>query len=321
MRPWMLGWMLAGLIAFGFGCESSNPDDPDPSIEVVTTTNIVGDLVENVGGEHVRVQALMGPGVDPHLYRASEGDVSRMNNADIIIYNGLDLEGRMTNVLAQMKQQGRNTVALAEEAVSEDVLLESEEFEGNFDPHIWLDVQLWQQAAEHVADVLAEHDPEHADAYRANAETFTDTLGELDTYVRERADEVEDEQRVLITSHDAFRYFGRAYDFEVRGLQGISTDVEAGTADVRRLADFVAERRIPALFVETSVSQRGIEAVREAVRDRGFDVTIGGTLYGDALGSPGTDAGTYTGMVRHNVDTIVEGLSGEAGEAAEAPAE
>lgn len=321
MRLWILGGLIGALLGWGVGCDASSSDEENPSVEVVATTNVVGDLVEQIGGESVSIESLMGPGVDPHLYRASEGDVSRMNEADIIVYNGLDLEGQMTNVLARMGQQGRSTVALAEEAVSEDMLLESAEFEGNYDPHIWLDVELWQRAAAHIADVLAEHDPDHADVYQSNAEAYLDTLDELDAYVHERAAEVADEQRVLITSHDAFRYFGEAYDFEVRGLQGISTDVEAGTADVRQLADFVAERQIPALFVETSVSQRGIEAVREAVRDRGFDVVIGGTLYGDALGSPGTEAGTYTGMVRHNIDTIVEGLSDEAVEAAERPAE
>jgi manganese/zinc/iron transport system substrate-binding protein len=231
-----------------------------------------------------------------------------MMRADLLFYNGLHLEGKMTEIFAQMRQRKGGAYAVAEEGIAPDKRRESPSFAGNYDPHVWFDVSLWMEAARYVERVLAEVDTAHAAAYAAKAAAYRAQLAELDAYVRERAAEVPAPQRVLITSHDAFGYFGRAYGFEVRGLQGISTATEAGTADVQALSAFVAERRIPALFVESSVSSRGIEAVREAVRSRGFGVRLGGTLYGDALGSPDSGADTYVGMVRHNIDTIVEAL-------------
>lgn len=307
------GLVWAGLIAcLVVGCrpvgDASQAALGERTVRIVTTTSIIADLMREVGGERVEVQGLMGPGVDPHLYTASEGDVTRMANADLIVYNGLDLEGKMTDVLAEIAERGRPTVALAEESVPDSLLLESPDYAGNYDPHIWLDVQLWKRAARHAAATLAAMDTAHAAVYEANAAAYADSLDRLDAYVRAQAERIPARQRALITSHDAFRYFGRAYGFEVRGLQGISTATEAGTADVQRLAAFVAERRIPAMFVETSVPRRGIEAVQAAVRARGFDVKIGGTLYGDALGGPSTPAATYLGMVRTNIDTIVSGL-------------
>lgn len=295
------------------GCEPTQDAD-DGRLDVVATTSMIADLAREIGGEHVDVEGLMGPGVDPHLYKASEGDVTHMSQADVVLYNGLHLEGKMTDVFEQMGGRGIPTYALAEESIAEDSLLESAQFTGNYDPHVWFDVALWQQVARRAAEVLAEHAPEHAQTFQQNLEAYLHEMEELDAYVRQRVAQLPDSLRVLVTSHDAFGYFGRAYGFDVRGLQGISTAAEAGTADVQELADFVAERRIPALFVESSVSPRGIEAVRQAVRARGFDVSIGGTLYGDALGDPGTPAGTYLGMIRHNVDTIVQSLGGAAGD-------
>lgn len=313
LLPALGGWLGIGLMLVA-GCQpvGEGPGTgaalADRPVRVVTTTNIIADLMRSVGGERVEVAGLMGPGVDPHLYKASEGDVTRMADADLIVYNGLDLEGKMADVLAQIARRGRPTVALAGASVPERLLLESPDYAGNYDPHIWLDVRLWERAARHAARVLAEMDTAHAAVYEANARAYADSLDRLDAYVRAQAERIPGRQRVLITSHDAFRYFGQAYGFEVRGLQGISTAAEAGTGDVQRLARFVAERRIPAMFVETSVPQRGIEAVQAAVRARGFDVRIGGALYGDALGGIGTSAATYPGMVRANIDTIVEGL-------------
>ena len=300
-------FVLVGCQPAGDAARSSRAFSERP-VRVVATTSIIADLVAVIGGEQVDVQGLMGPGVDPHLYKASEGDVTRMAGADLVVYNGLDLEGKMTDVFAQMKQRSTPTVALAAESIPDSLLLESPAYAGNYDPHVWLDVELWQRAAQHLAQTLAAMDTAHAAMYEANAAAYADTLDQLDAYVHERAVQVPEQQRVLITSHDAFRYFGRAYEFEVRGLQGISTATEAGTADVQRLADFVVDRRIPAMFVETSVPRRGIEAVQAAVRAQGFDVAIGGTLYGDALGSPDTPAASYVGMVRSNIDTIAEGL-------------
>lgn len=292
-------------------CGPARQPGGDGKLHIVATTSMIADLARQIGGEHVRVTGLMGPGVDPHLYQASEGDVVRMSTADVVLYNGLHLEGKMADIFHQMNRRDIRTVALAEEAIPQDMLIESPTFAGNFDPHVWFDVTLWKRVAEQVGKVLAEMDAEHSQEYSRRLDAYVLWMDSLDAYVRGRASELPEDRRVIITSHDAFGYFGRAYGFEVRGLQGISTATEAGTADVQRLAAFVAERRIPAMFIETSVSARGIEAVREAVRARGFEVAIGGTLYGDALGNPNTPEGTYLGMIGHNIDTIIEALKGE----------
>lgn len=314
LKRWIMYWspllVLGMLLA---GCAPSpgtngTQDFSNRTINIVTTTSMIADVVGIVGGERVAVQGLMGPGVDPHLYKASEGDVARMAGADVIFYNGLHLEGKMTEVFEQMAGRNIPTIAVAEGGVPDSLRLGSELFTGNYDPHVWFDVTLWSSVAQYIADELTQMDSTHAAIYKANAQAYLKELEVLDAYVRERAEEIPAEQRVLVTSHDAFGYFGRAYGFEVRGLQGISTATEAGTADVQELAEEVARRRIPAMFVESSVSPRGIEAVREAVRARGFEVAIGGTLYGDALGRADTPAGAYLGMVRHNIDTIVDAL-------------
>jgi len=306
----MVGFICIGLLVVVVAaCTESGGDSMDGRVRVVATTSILADLANTVGGDRVSVEGLMGPGVDPHLYKASEGDVTAMAGAHLIVYNGLDLEGKMTDVFAEMKERGQPTTALAREALADSVLLGSTDYAGNFDPHVWMDVQLWSRAARHLAEELARIDTSNADIYRTRAQSYADTLAQVDAELRSLAQGVPEPLRVLITSHDAFRYFGRAYGFEVRGLQGISTASEAGTADVQRLADFVARREIPAMFVESSVPRRGIDAVRAAVRAKGFDVEIGGTLYGDALGSPGTPAGTYIGMVRSNMQTITRALT------------
>ncbi len=279
-------------------------------VRAVATTGMVADLVRQVGGERVEVEALMGPGVDPHLYRPSEGDVARLAGADVVFYNGLHLEGKMGEVLEQIESRGIPAEPVAE-AIGPARLMAPPAFAGAYDPHVWMDVSLWRTAAGAVAERLAALDPTHADGYRARLAAYQTRLDSLDAWVRGRAAEVPEEQRVLVTAHDAFGYFGRAYGFEVRGLQGISTAAEAGTADVQALAAFVAERRIPALFVETSVSPRAIEAVRAAVRARGFEVQVGGNLYSDALGGPGSGAETYEGMIRSNTNAIVDALRGQ----------
>ena len=278
-------------------------------IKVVATTGMVGDLAERVGAGRVDVETLMGPGIDPHVYKASEGDIRRLEAADLILFNGLHLEAKLADVLERIGTQ-RRTQAVTD-LVPRERLLRPAAFAGNYDPHVWFDVQIWMDAVRQVRDTLASADRGHAALYRRNAAAYLAELERLDSYVREQARRVPRERRVLVTAHDAFNYFGLAYGFEVRGLQGISTATEAGASDVSRLAEFIAERRIPAIFVETSVSPRTIEAVRAAVRSRGFDVEIGGRLFSDAMGDPGTPEGTYPGMVRHNVDAIVGGLLGE----------
>jgi manganese/zinc/iron transport system substrate-binding protein len=294
------------LAACGQPAAQAEVDLSQRPIRVVTTIGMIADAVQVIGGERVQVTGLMGPGVDPHLYKASEGDVIRMAEADVIFYNGLHLEAKMAEVFEQM--QGRvRTVAVTDD-IDRSLLMAPPEFQGAYDPHAWFDVTLWMQAVEEVRDTLVDMDPDNADLYRTNAEAYLAELNDLHAYVQAQAARVPEEQRVLITAHDAFNYFGRAYGFEVRGLQGISTATEAGTADVQALADFIAQRRIPAIFVESSVPQRNVEAVQAAVRAKGFDVVIGGQLFSDAMGNPGTPEGTYIGMVRHNIDTIVQAL-------------
>lgn len=279
------------------------------TVQVVATTGMIADLATEVGGDRVEVAALMGPGVDPHLYKASEGDVRKLFRADVILYNGLHLESKMGEVLEHMS--GEVTTVPVAEGIARERLLTPPEFEGAYDPHVWHDVTLWMEAVERVAAAFAEADPAHAARYQENADRYLARLRALDAYVRTQIGRLPPERRVLITAHDAFNYFGKEYGVEVRGLQGISTVSEAGTADVQALADFIAERGIPAVFVESSVSPRAIEAVRAAVRSRGSEVSIGGSLYADAPGDEGTPEGTYVGMIRHNVDTLVGALLGE----------
>jgi manganese/zinc/iron transport system substrate-binding protein len=315
MRSLQLGFniLLIGVMGLLTACsqaaEGAKTDFTERPIRVVTTVGMIADITQNVGGERVEVTGLMGPGVDPHLYKASEGDVTRMAEADVIFYNGLHLEAKMGEVLEKI--EGRVETVAVTQGIDQSTLLAPPEFKGAYDPHVWFDVTLWMKAAEQVRNTLVEMDPDHADLYRSNAESYLAELDDLHGYVKAEAERVPEEQRVLITAHDAFNYFGRAYDFEVRGLQGISTASEAGTADVQALADFIVENRIPAIFVESSVPPRTIEAVQAAVRSKGFEVEIGGELFSDAMGNPGTPEGTYIGMVRHNIDTIVSALLGE----------
>jgi len=302
---------LAALLATACGpVGTSGPTDLSnrETIRVVATTGMVGDLVGRIAGERVELEGLMGPGVDPHLYKASERDVLALADADVIFFSGLHLEAKLADVLERI--EGRVVTQAVTDTIPRERLLRPPAFEGAYDPHVWFDVTLWATAAEQVRDTFVEVDPAHADLYRANAERALAELEELDADVRALAATVPEDKRVLVTAHDAFLYFGRAYGFEVRGLQGISTVSEAGAADVNDLAAYIAEEEIPAIFVESSVPRQTIRAVQEAVRARGFDVEIGGELFSDAMGDPGTPEGTYPGMVRHNVATIVEALRG-----------
>jgi manganese/zinc/iron transport system substrate-binding protein len=301
--------LMALLAACGQPAGQPDTDLSQRKIRVVTTVGMITDIVRVVGGERVQVSGLMGPGVDPHLYKASEGNVILLAEADLIFYNGLHLEAKMAEVFEKM--QGRVKTVAVTEGIDESLLLSPEDFEGAHDPHVWFDVTLWMKAVENVRDTLAEVDPGSAELYRANAENYLAELAELHEYVKAQAERVPAEQRVLITAHDAFNYFGRAYGFEVRGLQGISTATEAGAGDVKGLAELIVERKIRAIFVESSVPTRNIEAIQAAVKARRFEVSIGGELFSDAMGDWDTPEGTYVGMVRHNIDTIVNALLGE----------
>ena len=279
----------------------------DGRLHVTTTTGMVGDLVTNIGGDYVTVTALMGPGVDPHLYKPSAGDVERLSDADVIFYNGLHLEGRMTDIFDSLAQSGKPTYPVAE-LIPEDQLRRPVEFEGNFDPHIWFDVTLWKYAAQDVADHLTAEDPEHAEAYTTNRDAYLAKLDQLDAYIREQVATIPEAGRVLITAHDAFGYFGQQYGLEVHGLQGTSTASEASANDVQGLARLIVDRQVKAIFVESSVPLATIEAVQAACKAAGWDVGIGGQLFSDAMGKSGTPEGTYIGMVRHNIDAIVRAL-------------
>lgn len=300
--------LLTLMFSFCGGRTEKKADLSSRKINIVTTTGMIADAVSNVGGERVVVIALMGPGVDPHLYKASAGDVQKMADADVIFYNGLHLEGAMNEVFEKMS--GRVKSYAVAEGLDESKLIAPEGSRGAHDPHIWFDVSNWIQVTEYIKNKLIELDPQHAEIYRANAEKYLRQLQELHTYAEEKAMTLPENQRILITAHDAFNYFGQAYGFTVRGLQGISTATEAGTADVQQLAQYIADNKIPAIFIESSVPKRNIEAVQAAVKARGFIVKIGGELFSDAMGTKGTPEGKYIGMVKHNVDTIVDALSG-----------
>ena len=302
---WVVG--LLALIASSLAACSATPEVDNGKLNVLTTTGQVADMARNVGGDLVNVQSMMGAGTDPHLYVASISDVDKLRNADIVFYSGLFLEAQLEDILEQLSE--RQTVVPVSAELDAAQLRPSPAYADEFDPHIWFDVPLWSEGVAVVRDRMIAADPDNAEVYRANAEVYLAELRELDEYVRAQAMRIPEQQRVLITAHDAFGYFGDAYGFDVLGLQGISTASEAGTGDVQALADFIATNRIPAIFIESSVPVRNVEAVQAAVRSRGFDVVIGGELFSDAMGDAGTPEGTYVGMVRHNIDTIVGALA------------
>jgi len=286
-------------------CKDATKDNG--KLNIVTTTTMLTDLVQNIGSDMVNTQGLMGSGVDPHLYKASEGDVSKLVNADIIFYSGLHLEGKLVEVLEKMESSNKTTVALAD-ALDKNTLIGSEYFASNYDPHVWFDINYFKQFAQKVAVVLSEKDPKNAEKYEANKNAYILKLEALQNNIKQTIATLPVEKRILVTAHDAFNYFGKAYGFEVVGLQGISTATEAGVQDVQKLATFIIEKQIKAIFIESSVPKRTIEALQASVNSKGHDVKIGGTLYSDALGNAGTLEGTYIGMFEYNVNTIVNAL-------------
>lgn len=276
-------------------------------LQIVTTTTMITDLVKNIGGDKVDVNGLMGTGVDPHLYKASEGDVSKLFNADVIIYGGLHLEGKLEDVFEKMRHQNKITIAVAD-AIEKNKLISSELFASNYDPHIWFDISNWEKITVYLVSKLSNLDSKNAAIFQANGEVYLKKLAILKTKINVIIDALPVEKRVLVTAHDAFNYFGKAYQFEVVGLQGLSTATEAGVQDVQKMASYIIEHEVKAIFVESSVPRRTIEALEEAVKSKGHEVRIGGTLYSDALGNDGTQEGTYVGMYEYNVKTIVNAL-------------
>ena len=294
------------LVPFGSGTRGALAQGELP--RVVTTIGQIADIARVVGAGLVTVEALMGPGVDPHFYKASEGDVIDLLDADIVLYNGLNLEGRMAVVLEKLAAE--KTVVAVGEAIPKDMLLAPPEFAGQYDPHTWFDPTMWAYVVSATASAIAAEDPANAATYHANAERYLAELDALDQANLAKVATIPAASRLLVTAHDAFNYFGRHYDVEVVGLQGISTESEAGVSDIQRMADLIAERQVPAMFIESSVSPRTIEALQEAVRDRGHEVAIGGQLFSDAMGDEGTPEGTYLGMLEYNVNTITAALGG-----------
>jgi len=305
--------IVAAAATLAPGCSDRRSPLPSPPstsapLNVVATIGMAGDLAVNVGGDRVRVRNIMGEGIDPHLYKASPGDVRLMADADVILFSGLHLEGRMADLIVKMA--ARRTVVQVTDSIDEGLLRQPPEFAGHFDPHVWFDVSLWSLAAGRVRDALIEKDPASRDVYARNHQAYAALLAEVHAYATATLATIPGTARVMVTAHDAFGYFGRAYGLEVLAIQGISTDSEASLQDINALVDTLVARRVPAVFVESSVPRKTIDALVEGCRARGHAVAVGGELFSDAMGRAGSPEGTYVGMVLHNVDTVAAALGG-----------
>lgn len=301
----MKKYLILVLLISVFSCKQE--EKKNGKLQVVTTTTMITDLVKNIVGDKMDVKGLMGAGVDPHLFKASEGDVSTLFNANVIVYNGLHLEGKLEDVFEKMRHQNKKTIAVSE-ALDKSTLIESEFFASNYDPHIWFDINNWETITKYLVDQLSALDVKNASIYKEKGAKYLVQLASLKETITEQIQTVPVEKRILVTAHDAFNYFGKQFQFNVVGLQGLSTATEAGVKDVQKMASFIEEKNVKAIFVETSVPKRTVEALQEAVKAKGKEVVIGGTLFSDALGNAGTIEGTYIGMYKHNVKTIVSSL-------------
>lgn len=301
------------------GAEDSTPEAAgtvagrDYPFRIAATTGMVADIVRQVAGDRGEVTTIIGEGVDPHLYVPTRSDVAALMEADIVFYSGLLLEGKMTDTLIRVARSGRPVHAVTE-LVDESLLLQPEEFAGHFDPHLWMDVAGWMQAVHAVTEALVAFDPEGREGYRERSESYSETLAELHEYAQRVLGSIPEQQRILVTAHDAFNYFGRAYGLEVAGIQGISTESEAGLDRINRLVDLLVTRQISAVFVETTIADRNVRALIEGAGARGHTVVVGGELFSDAMGRPGTYEGTYVGMLDHNITTVARALGGEVQE-------
>jgi manganese/zinc/iron transport system substrate-binding protein len=308
----MVRWMMGLLVGVLTACAPAQTPPP-PKPRVVATTGMIADVVREVAGEHAEVTSLMGEGVDPHLYKPTRSDMATLMQADVVFYNGLLLEGKMTDSLVRLATSGKKVYAVTE-LLDESDLLAPEQMEGHHDPHVWMDVAAWTRTVEVIRDKLSEAAPAHKAAFAANAAAYTAKLDALDAYAKKVLATVPERSRVLVTAHDAFNYFGRRYGYEVVGIQGISTESEAGVRDVERLVDLIVGRGVRAVFIESTVSDRNIKALIAGARARGHTVAIGGSLFSDAMGKPGTYEGTYIGMIDHNITAVARSLGGEAPE-------
>jgi manganese/zinc/iron transport system substrate-binding protein len=278
-----------------------------------TTVAMITDVVRNVAGDKSQVTGIIGEGIDPHLYKPTSSDVKKLQASDIIFYSGLNLEGKMGDVLVRMATSGKPVIAVTETLLDDGNYVMSDEAD-HYDPHVWMDVGGWIEATTVIGEALADFDPDNAAFYQKNATDYTAQLTKLNEYGKQAFATVPENQRVLVTAHDAFNYMGRAYDLQVRGIQGISTESEAGLKDINDLVNFLVENDIPAVFVESSVSQKNVRALVEGAHSKGHEIIIGGELFSDAMGESGTYEGTYIGMLDHNITTIVRALGGEAPE-------
>ncbi len=290
-------------LLFSFFCFIMTSLPVHAQLNIVTTTGMIADLTKNIGGKHVKVTALMGTGVDPHLYKATQGDLRRLVKADIILYNGLNLEGKLQAIFEKMAHK-KPVFAISAHIPKAELMYH----DNTPDPHIWFDVALWQKAGLRILEILKTQDPTHQADYERNASAYFTQLQQLDRWVTTEVQRIPESRRILITAHDAFGYFGQAYQIKVLGLQGMSTASEFGLQDIKQLKDTIVQHRVQAVFVESSLSPRFIEAVVKGVEAEGTPLKIGGELYSDAMGLTNTPAGTYIGMVKHNVNTIVSAL-------------
>lgn len=306
--------VLLGLVACGSSTDpaGASSDGDGPGYTIVTTTGMVTDIARRVAGDHARVVGLISSGVDPHLYQPTRDDIRKLMSGDIVFYSGLHLEGKMTEAIERIGDSA--TVVAVTESIDPDTLLTPEAFKGFPDPHVWMDPLSWAQAVEVVRRTLSEYDPTHINAYNANAAALIDEINALNGYAAGCIGSIPESSRVLVTAHDAFSYFGRRYHMEVVGIQGISTQSEAGVRDIERIVDMIVTRKIGAVFIETTVSERNIKALIAGAAARGQTVTIGGSLFSDAMGLAGTYEGTYIGMIDHNVTIITRALGGDAPE-------
>lgn len=306
-RKWSL-FLTLGFVLFLAACgnevESSKNDSSSDKVKVVTTIAQIGEPLSVIGGDRVEVESLMGPSVDPHLYNPTQSDVKKVDEADVIFYNGLDLEVNMKKMFEEIGDS--KPVLAIGDTISEDSLLEDEE--GAEDPHIWFDIDLWKQALEAAVEELKEFSPDDATYFEENKQGY---FAELDQVKKEAEvlQTIPEENRVLVTAHDAFGYFGNMHNMEVIGLQGLSTEDEIGVSDINDTIDIIKNYSVPAIFVESSINPDSIEAVIEGAKNQGIDVSLGGELFSDAMGDPETEEGTYVGMYRHNIDTIYDSLS------------
>jgi len=305
----MMKFLLQFYILFFliFSLASCEKKQDSGRFKVVATTTMIADLVKNIGKDSIEVVGLMKAGVDPHLYKASEGDVTKLTTANAIFYNGLHLEGKMVDVFEKMQKSGFQTFAISN-GIPKENLVSSVNFSGNYDPHIWFSVENWKFSAQYISKKLSELKPDSKSYFDQNLKNYLTELNSLENQLKTKAETLPKEKRILITAHDAFEYFGREYDFEVVGLQGISTASEAGTKDLLELANIIVNKKVPAVFIESSVPQRTVLALQKAVESKGKKVKLGGTLYSDALGNPNSPQGTYIGMYQSNMETIVKAL-------------